>query len=71
MDLDGNERSVEVGNLPSRMRLEGPWNVSFTEGWGAPPEEVFDTLKSWTDFEEDGIKYYSGNRGLPKRNQCL
>jgi hypothetical protein len=60
VDLNGRERSVEVTNLPSPLVIEGPWTVSFTEGWGAPPEKTFETLKSWTDFDEEGIKYFSG-----------
>ncbi|MDR3233057.1 MAG: right-handed parallel beta-helix repeat-containing protein, partial [Planctomycetaceae bacterium] len=40
--------------------LTGSWEVTFPEGWGAPPNAVFDKLKSWTDFAEPGIKYFSG-----------
>ncbi|MFC2087793.1 glycosyl hydrolase, partial [Bacteroidota bacterium] len=40
--------------------MSGSWNVTFPEGWGAPPEKRFPELKSWTEFEEDGIKYFSG-----------
>ncbi|MFC2087750.1 glycosyl hydrolase, partial [Bacteroidota bacterium] len=40
--------------------IKGPWYVSFPEGWGAPSTVVFNELKSWTDFKENEIKYFSG-----------
>ncbi len=40
--------------------VEGAWTVRFAEGWGAPGEVPFPTLKPWTDFAEEGIKYFSG-----------
>ncbi|MDR3181920.1 MAG: hypothetical protein LBT89_03210 [Planctomycetaceae bacterium] len=44
----------------AEQELTGSWDVSFPAGWGAPPKVVFDKLRSWTDFEEPGIKYFSG-----------
>lgn len=40
--------------------ISAPWSVNFDEKWGGPKEHIFDELKSWTDFKEEGIKYYSG-----------
>jgi Glycosyl hydrolases family 2, sugar binding domain len=40
--------------------LQGPWDLSFPEGRGAPPRVRFDTLSSWTSHAEPGIKYFSG-----------
>jgi hypothetical protein len=40
--------------------LQGPWDLSFPEGRGAPPRVRFDTLSSWTNHAEPGIKYFSG-----------
>jgi hypothetical protein len=42
------------------LRLNGPWKVAFTPGWGAPESVVFDSLDDWSKRPEDGIKYYSG-----------
>ena len=36
------------------------WNVTFPEGWGAPAEANFDKLISWTESDNEGIKYFSG-----------
>jgi hypothetical protein len=43
-----------------RHEIKGSWRVNFPEGWGAPTETVFDELKSWTDSDNRGIKYFSG-----------
>jgi len=47
-------------NFVSEQQIEGSWSVSFPIGWGAPAEVIFDKLQSWTDFEDAGIKYFSG-----------
>ncbi len=36
------------------------WTLQFTEGRGAPTSVTLEKLKSWTDFDDDGIKYFSG-----------
>ena len=40
--------------------VEGRWKVFFPAGWGAPGETELDTLISWTDSKDEGIKYFSG-----------
>jgi len=60
-----NKRSISVipkisaGNKKS-MNIDGSWRVTFPKGWGAPPEASFNKLISWTEFESEGIKYFSG-----------
>lgn len=49
--LDVNVRSVPVN---------GPWNISFTKGWGAPESAVLPELISWTQSPDEGIRHYSG-----------
>ncbi len=46
--------------------LTGPWRVSFPPNWGAPPQARFDKLVSWTDFPDDGVKYFSGTATYTK-----
>jgi alpha-L-rhamnosidase/Glycosyl hydrolases family 2, sugar binding domain len=36
------------------------WNVAFSPGLGAPIRAHFKVLSSWTESEDDGIKYFSG-----------
>ena len=40
--------------------LTGPWTVAFDSKWGGPASIQFDSLVSWSDRPEPGIKYYSG-----------
>jgi hypothetical protein len=40
--------------------LEGDWEVRFPLGWGAPPRTSFDSLRSWTEDEDPGIRSFSG-----------
>jgi hypothetical protein len=40
--------------------VEGPWAVSFQPDLGAPPSITLDTLASWTESTDAGVKYYSG-----------
>ena len=42
------------------MEITGPWRVSFAQGWGAPDQTTLGKLISWTDSDDDGIKYFSG-----------
>ncbi|NIN00742.1 MAG: glycosyl hydrolase, partial [candidate division Zixibacteria bacterium] len=42
------------------MKLIGPWKVYFPPKWGAPDSVIFKELKSWTDNEHPGIRYFSG-----------
>jgi hypothetical protein len=34
--------------------------VRFPSGWGAPAVKTFDRLLSWTDVDDEGVKYFSG-----------
>jgi len=40
--------------------VAGPWTVSFPPNWGAPPSITLDTLASWSDNSDAGVKYFSG-----------
>ncbi|WP_163711372.1 glycosyl hydrolase [Mangrovibacterium lignilyticum] len=45
------------------QEIDGPWEVSFQAGRGAPAESTFDSLTSWTEKADAGIKYFSGTAG--------
>lgn len=45
---------------PAPLTIDGPWQVDFPEGWGAPRTTVFGRLQSWTDSTEPGIRFFSG-----------
>jgi hypothetical protein len=41
-------------------KVEGPWPVSFEPDRGAPSSTTLNTLASWTDNNDAGVKYFSG-----------
>jgi hypothetical protein len=42
------------------MNISGPWDISFQSGRGAPARIELNQLQSWSDFKDNGVKYYSG-----------
>jgi hypothetical protein len=46
--------------------IEGPWQISFPENWGAPPQIKMDPLVSWTEYPDYGVKYFSGTATYKK-----
>ena len=51
---------IEIDEGIKEIPIQGSWELSFDPEWGGPEKIVVDELKSWTEFEEEGIKYYSG-----------
>lgn len=58
--LSGANGVKRVTSDPQSQAIEGPWKVTFSNGWGAPDSASFPRLISWTDSDIEGIKYYSG-----------
>ncbi|MDN5202447.1 glycosyl hydrolase [Fulvivirgaceae bacterium BMA10] len=60
--------NAQSGDLPNYERqknslsleVKGPWTLSFPKGWGAPSSIQLDKLISWTDHDNQGVKYFSG-----------
>jgi len=46
--------------LETGHEIAGPWGVRFAPGWGAPASKTFPKLVSWTDVDDEGVKYFSG-----------
>ena len=57
---NGNLQTLTTKDKAQTIAVNGSWEVHFDPAWGGPEKAVFDTLKSWTDFPDAGIKYYSG-----------
>ena len=58
---DSKKKSIEINNEAAPvMELTGPWDVSFSPGWGAPEKTKFNDLIQWNNHPNKGIKYYSG-----------
>jgi len=56
---DGEVRTIRAA-VPEPLRVDGPWQVEFAAGWGAPRRATFDPLQDWTRRPEEGIRHYSG-----------
>lgn len=56
----GKTKKVQLTDIPDPIEIVGEWKVAFDPDWGAPAEVNFPELISWTDHDNDGIKYYSG-----------
>ena len=56
----GKSFEFDTDSIPDNFNIKGPWNLLFDKSWGVPGEVVFDSLVSWTESLEDGIKYFSG-----------
>ncbi|MEN8156849.1 MAG: glycosyl hydrolase, partial [Bacteroidota bacterium] len=42
------------------MELEGPWEVNFPESSAGEGTVIFDSLISWNNRPEDGVRFFSG-----------
>jgi hypothetical protein len=42
------------------MTLGGPWNITFQDNRGAPAGIQEDTLRSWSENPDPGVRYFSG-----------
>jgi hypothetical protein len=57
---DGRTKQLTLEEKAETIWLFGDWNIHFDPAWGAPADVKTNILKSWTEFDEPGIKYYSG-----------
>jgi hypothetical protein len=62
MRLRINRQLHKTRRQHSRLLAEvnGPWIVRFDTSWAGPAEAQFDSLVSWPQREEPGIKFFSG-----------
>ncbi|MCF7956251.1 MAG: discoidin domain-containing protein [Phycisphaerae bacterium] len=59
-DNTGKSHEIQVDAVNQPLEITGDWDVKFPPNWGAPDKATFDKLISWTDSDNDGIKYFSG-----------
>ena len=50
----------QIDNTQPAVTVEGPWQLRFPKGWGAPESATFPKLISWTESDQKGIRYFSG-----------
>jgi hypothetical protein len=55
------QRMVEPTTRTTLLPVQGPWQVTFEPGRGAPEGPVpFESLTSWTRSNDAGVRYFSG-----------
>jgi hypothetical protein len=57
---DGHALKAQVPAVPSPLVIEGPWDLAFPKGWGAPEHVTLPHLISWSEHSNPGVKYFSG-----------
>ena len=57
---DGKTTKFNLATPNTTVPLSGKWDIKFDTSWGGPAHIQVDSLKSWIQFEQPGIKYYSG-----------
>lgn len=57
---DGRSRELTAPSIPVPLNVDGPWDVSFAPGWGAPERVTLDPLISWSEHADPGVRYFSG-----------
>ena len=56
----GEEVPFEVRDLAAPIEIKNNWIVEFDPDWGAPAKIKLPELISWTEHDNEGVKYYSG-----------
>lgn len=62
----GFHHDQHKGEIPRPIDISYHWNVRFDPSMGAPELYQIDSLVSWTDLNNEGIKYYSGSATYEK-----
>jgi len=58
--LKDESQSIIINNTVQIQTLGGAWKLFFPENRGAPESIELTELSSWTDSEQEGVKYFSG-----------
>ncbi|MFW5831868.1 MAG: glycosylhydrolase-like jelly roll fold domain-containing protein, partial [Prolixibacteraceae bacterium] len=64
--LQKQQEKTTVSNNLKSQKIKGDWEVSFPENWGAPAAVTFPELISWTESENEGVRYFSGTATYKK-----
>lgn len=57
---DNTKKVMSMDSSSESLTLDGPWQVRFLDGRGAPAQIQLNTLISWTEHANPGVRYYSG-----------
>ena len=65
----GNKRTVTVKDAPKPLVINGPWEIFFPLKGKQQKTLNINELKSWTTFENEDIRYFSGTASYRKSIQ--
>ncbi len=63
----GKRVKTEVQNVPDPVEISGPWSVTFPPNRGAPGRITLPKLMSWTDWPDNGVRWFSGTASYLKQ----
>lgn len=62
----GKTVTAEIKKLPAPVTVSGAWEVKFPPKWGAADHITLDSLTSWTNYSDEGVKHFSGTATYDK-----
>ncbi|KJF43511.1 glycosyl hydrolase [Draconibacterium sediminis] len=62
----GKTEATQVRYVPEPIELIGSWEVSFSSKTANDTKENFEQLISWSTFQDDDIRYFSGTASYHK-----
>ena len=66
---DGKHTAFVVKSVARPLEINGPWDLRFTPGWGAPERVTLPSLISWSEHADPGVRYFSGTGTYAKTFQ--
>ena len=57
---NGQVRRAATAERTDDIPLSKAWTLTFPPDWGAPPQLQLDSLQSWTESTDAGVRYFSG-----------
>lgn len=66
---DGRKDQLKSKSANEMVSISEGWILHFDPKWGGPETFQTEQLKSWTEFENPGVKYYSGTASYTKNFQ--
>lgn len=60
------EASAIIPSTTTLLPIEGAWTLRFPSGWDAPDTITLDSLTSWSEHADAGVRYFSGTATYEK-----
>ena len=59
-ERSGTVQRIQVSEVPPPKDIEGPWDLRFQPGRGAPAQVRLERLSDWTQHGDPSIRFFSG-----------